>query len=201
MRNNSEILYIKKPEWLSWDAVQLCQAKAHERNKQNGLNMHCSELTGAELAESLKDGICYVALKGDQVVGTCSLIIQDGTWFFKNKRVGYLAMAGVLPEYQGTEVYFELQKLRMKDIKDQKVEILYFDTAENNALVRKMNAKQGFKPVYYICFKSTDYYSVTMAKWLIGKPKSELWLKIYFWLSEKFVKLRYKPGRIKRFGI
>lgn len=199
--SDQTIIYTKKPDWISWDAVQLCQSKAHEKNIKKGLKMHCTELTGEELEKSLKGGICYVALKGNQVVGTCSLVIQDYTWFFGKKRVGYLAMAGVLPEYQGTDVFFELQKLREKDIEEQKVEILYFDTAESNVLVRKMGEMQGFKHVYYISFRSTDYYSVTMAKWIIGRPKSELWLKIYFWMSEKYVKLRYKPGRIKRFGI
>ena len=57
----SNIVFMKKPEWVSWDAVQECQALAHKKNIEKGLKMHCSELTGDELAEELKNGICYIA--------------------------------------------------------------------------------------------------------------------------------------------
>lgn len=199
---NSEIIFLKKPDWISWDAVQECQAKAHKKNLSHGLKMHCSELTGEELASSLKNGICYVALDGNKVVGTTSLIIEEKRFlWYKRKRLGYLGMEGILPEYQGTEVFLGLQDIRMQDIKKEKIEILYFDTAESNMLVRKLQSRLGFKPCYYISFKSTDYYSVTMAKWIVGKSIPDFLLNLFFRLSERYVKLRYKPHRIKRFGL
>lgn len=199
---NSEIIYSKKPDWISWDAVQECQAKAHKKNISKGLKMHCSELTGEELAHSLKNGICYVALDGTKVVGTTSLIIQEKSFlWYRRKRMGYLGMEGILPEYQGTDVFMGLQDIRNKDIINEKVEILYFDTAESNTIVRKLQSRLGFKNCYYISFRSTDYYSVTMAKWIIGKPIPTFLLNLFFYISEKYVKFRYKPHRIKRFGI
>ena len=199
--DESEIKYMIKPEWVSWDDVQKCQAISHKKNIEKGLKMHCSELTGEELKQQLKDGICFIALDGKKVVGTTSLIIQDVKKLGIKKRLGYLCMEGILPEYQGTDVYFGLQEIRFKTIKDSNVDIVYFDTAENNTVVRKLSEKGGYKNIYYISFRSTDYYSVTMAKWLKGKPIPDFILKPFFFLSEKYVKLRFKPHRIKRFGI
>ncbi len=196
-----EIVYMIKPEWITWDEVQECQAQSHRRNIKKGLKMHCTELTGAELEKKLEGGICFVALEGKKVVGTASLIIQESRKFILKKRLGYLCMEGVLPEYQGSDVYFGLQDIRMKYIMDNDIDILYSDTAENNKLVRKLQALQGYKNIYYISFRSTDYYSVTMAKWIKGKPIPDFFLKPFFFLSEKYVKLRFKPHRIKRFGI
>ena len=196
-----EIVYMIKPEWISWDEVQECQAQSHKRNIKNGLKMHCAELTGAELEKKLDGGVCFVALEGKKVVGTASLMIQNSRKFIFKKRLGYLCMEGVLPEYQGSDVYFGLQDIRMQYVMDNDIDILYFDTAGNNKLVRKLQAQQGYKNIYYISFRSTDYYSVTMAKWIKGNPIPDCILKPFFFLSEKYVKLRFKPHRIKRFGI
>ena len=199
--NENEITYMIKPDWISWDEVQECQALSHSINIAKGLKMHCAELTGEELRKSLKGGLCFVALDGKKVVGTASLIISNSRKFLFKKKLGYLCMEGILPEYQGTDVYFGLQEIRMQSIINNDIDILYFDTAENNRLVRKLQARQGYKNIYYISFKSTDYYSVTMAKWIRGKPIPDFILKPFFFISEKYVKLRYKPHRVKRFGI
>lgn len=196
-----EIVYMVKPEWITWDEVQECQVLSHKRNIENGLKMHCTELTGDELKSAIGNGICYVALEGKRVVGTTSLKIKDFHKLWYKKRIGYMFMEAILPEYLGSDVFFGLQDIRMKDVVNNRVDILYFGTAESNKVVRKVQAKLGFKHILYRCFSNNDYYSVIMAKWVRGQALPNWIIKILFSLSEKYVKLRFKPGRIKRFGI
>ena len=198
----SEIQYMRKPDWISWDEVQACQAQAHIVNNRHGIHMHCQDLSGEKLKEIIGDGFCYVAIDSNRVVGTCSLqYIRKVVKFGQKKKVGYLSMAGVLPEYRGGEVYFGLQKIRMRDIKEEHIDIVYFSTAENNIMVRKLNEKQGFKYVFMKASHVTNYYSVVMAKWITTPPPNEFLLKVLFLMSKVYVKLRYKPGHKKRFGI
>ena len=110
-------------------------------------------------------------------------------------------MAAILPEYRGGEVYFGLQNIRMQDIKRENIDVVYFSTAENNHLVRKLNEKQGFKYIRLKASPVTDYYSVVMAKWLTGTPPNSFYLKLQYLFYYVYIKLRYKPGHIKRFGI
>ena len=198
----SEIQYMRKPNWISWDEVQACQASAHVVNNKRGIHMHCQDLTGEELKRIIGDGTCYVALDSNRVVGTCSLqYVREIARFGQKKKVGYLSMAGILPEYRGGEVYFGLQKLRMQDIKKEHIDVVYFSTAENNRIVRKLNEKQGYKYISYKTTPVTNYYSVVMAKWITSPPPNKYLLKLLFLLTKFYVRCRYKPGHIKRFGI
>lgn len=198
----SKIQYMKKPDWISWDEVQACQASAHVRNNEKGIHMHCQDLTGEELEKIIGNGTCYVALDSNRVVGTCSLqYVREVVRFGQRKKVGYLSMAGILPEYRGGEVYFGLQKIRMQDIKDEHIDVVYFDTAENNTMVRKLNEKQGYKYISYSTFPATNYYSVVMAKWITCPSPNDFLLKVLFLLKKIYIRFRYKPGHIKRFGI
>lgn len=195
------ITFIKKPDWVSWDEIQRCHVIGHERNIKKGLKMHCAELTAEELKDELNGAICYVALDGKRVVGTTSLKILDVRKLWFKKRIGIMMMEAILPEYIGSDVFFGLQDIRMKDAVENNVEILYFGTAEANKVVRKVQSKLGFKQILFRSFPDTTYYSVMMAKWIKGKPLPDWLIKTLFYLSEKYVKFRYKPGKIKRFGI
>lgn len=195
------ITFIKKPDWVSWDEIQRCHVIGHERNIKKGLKMQCAELTAEELKDELNGAICYVALDGKRVVGTTSLKILDVRKLWFKKRIGIMMMEAILPEYIGSDVFFGLQDIRMKDAVENNVEILYFGTAEANKVVRKVQSKLGFKQILFRSFPDTTYYSVMMAKWIKGKPLPDWLIKTLFYLSEKYVKFRYKPGKIKRFGI
>ena len=113
----------------------------------------------------------------------------------------YFCISAILPEYQGTDVYFNLNELKHEERKKHDIYLMYFDTAESNKLVQKLNKKRGFKYILYRSFASTNYYSVYMAKWTKKCPFPDWFLNCIFKLSEIYVKTRFKPGRIKRFGI
>ena len=195
-----EIKYMLKPDWVSWDAIAECQYKAHLRNRKKGLNMSCQDMTGEQLEKYLKNAYCFVALDGEKVVGTESFMIRTIN-FFGKKRLCYFCNSAILPEYQGTDVYFKLIEIKNKERDKHDVDIMYFDTAEDNKLVQKLNKKKGFKHILYRSFASTNYYSVYMAKWTKKCPFPDWLLNCIFKLSKIYVKTRFRPGRIKRFGI
>lgn len=195
-----EIKYMLKPDWVSWDAIAECQYQAHLRNRKKGLNMSCQNMTGEDLKNNLKSAYCFVALDGEKVVGTDSFIIRTINLFGK-KNICYHCYNAILPEYQGTDIYFKLTEIKNKERKKHDIYLMYFDTAESNKLVQKLNKKSGFKYIKYKAFDNTNYYSVYMAKWTKKCPFPDWFLNSVFKLSEIYVKTRFKPGRIKRFGI
>ena len=111
-------------------------------------------------------------------------------------------MTGVLPDYQGTDVYIELMRLRDDYFKGSGVEILYFSTSENNKVVQKIGKLKHFKYVQYTATgEGADYYSVIMAKWKNGCPYNDKVCNFMFKLSKVVVKTIWKPGYKNRFGL
>ena len=83
----SEIKYMVKPDWISWDEVQECQRKAHEVNNVKGFHMKVQDISGEELKNYIGDGICIIALDGEKVVGTTSIVYKKlKTWWGRNRK-------------------------------------------------------------------------------------------------------------------
>ena len=198
-----EIKYMLKPEWVSWDSVQECQKKAHEATNNNkGVHMFVQDMSGEALRQYMeKDGQCFVALKGDKVVGMCGVkIIKGNKWWSQGKKVAYNTIDAILPEYQGTEVFSELYDLRMAYIVESGVDMIQSNTAEKNTIVRKIaKMKKGKEVQFSATSKNADYYSVIIVKWLNGCPYSDRFIKFMFGLSKVVVKTIWKPGFKLRF--
>lgn len=200
----SDIQFMVKPDWVSWDEVQNCQRKAHEyTNNTKGLHMKVQDFTGEELKQFFesRNGICFVALDGKNVVGVYGLTFFKGNrWWSWGKKVAYTCMDGILPEYQGTDVFFGLGDLRMKYIEESGADIIQNNTAENNMRIRKITKIKKYKTVQFSATgKGADYYSVIMAKWLNGCPFSDRFINFMFNLSKVFIKTIWKPGYRFRF--
>lgn len=198
----NDIQYMIKPDWISWDEVQECQRKAHEVNNTRGFHMQVQDITGEELKEFIGDGVCLVALDGKNVVGTTSLVFRRiRTWWSIGKLTAYSCMTGILPEYQGTDVYIDLMRLRDEYFNKSDADIFYFSTADNNKVVQKIGKLKKFKYVQYTATgEGADYYSVIMAKWKDGCPYNDIVCNFMFKLSKVVVKTIWKPGYKNRFG-
>lgn len=196
----SEIKYVIKPDWISWDEVQECQRKAHEAtNNSKGLHMAVQDLTGEGLRKRIEkdNGVCFVALDDNKVVGVFGLrFIIGKSWWNWKKKVAYNCMDGILAEYQGSDVYFGLNELRTKYTEESGARIIQSTTAENNTTIRKITKIKKFKTVHFspTC-KGANYYSVIMVKWLDGCPYSDRFINFMFNLSKLIVKIIWKPGR------
>lgn len=196
-----KIQYIEKPEWVSWDAIHECLVLSHQVNAQDGLHMTNQDLKGEDLQKKLAGGHCFVALEGDKLVGVFGLKFFNGKrWWSWNKKVAYNCLDGILPDYQGTDVYFGLNDLRLKYIKDSDADMIQSNTAENNWRIRKICKVKKFKTVQFSATgKGADYYSVIMVKWLHGCPYSDRFVNMMFNLSKIIIKTIWKPGYKFRF--
>jgi len=195
------IQYIEKPNWVSWNSVLECIRKSHKVNDKRGFHMLNQEMTVDELQKKLQGGLCFVALEGDKVVGTGSTIIKKGNrWWSRGRRVAYNCLDAILPEYQGTDVYFGLREIRSQYLKKAGVDIIQFNTAEHNKVVQKIALRRGAKYVMYSATgKGANYYSVIMANWLNGCPFSDSYCNFMFKLSKFIVRVIWKPGYKLRF--
>lgn len=193
--------YVEKPDWVSWDSILDCIRLSHQVNDKRGFHMTNQEMSAEDLQKKLRSGHCFVALDGDKVIGTCSTIIRKGNrWWSKGKTIAYNCLDGVLPEYQGTDVFIDMRGLRSRFIKNSGVDIIQFNTAEQNKVVQKMALKRGAKYVQYSATgRGANYYSVLMAEWLNGCPFSDKYCNFRFKLSKYLIKALWKPGYKFRF--
>ena len=191
--NNIE--YLEKPDWITWDAVADCLHEAHRANAKNKFVMPGMEMPGDELCSRIGDGHCFVAIENGRVIGTCTVMYKKLgklKWWARGI-VAYNGFDGIRPEFRGTDVYFNLQDLRMKHILNSGVEVICFNTAEQNKIVQKINLKKGAKYVQFARAKRSAYYSVVMVRWLHGCPYPDWFCNFMFKLSKIIVKLTWKP--------
>lgn len=190
----SEIQFMEKPDWVSWEDVCDCIHKANTVNDKKGFHMLFADITPDELKDKLKDGKCFVALHNNKVVGTTSFIIRDlRKWYLRGKAI-YYCYDGILPNYRGTDVYFGLSDIRDKYVRESGVKNHQFHTAEHNKSVIKINKIYGYKLVLLKpTGKGADYYSVTMVRWDNGCPFSDKFLSFMFKLSKLITKTFFTP--------
>lgn len=197
-----EIKVMEKPEWVSWDDIHELILAAHKKNIAKGMVMRTAMLPGAELKKIVGEkGKCFVAFSGNQLVGTTSVSVFYGkAWYNKTRLVAHSMLSAILPKFQGLGIQEDMNILRDEFITDIGAEVLQAETAEHNFTVRQKTKQNGYKEVAYGA-SSTDHYYVILVKWLKGKSFSDSYCKFRFHLSELYIKIRFKPGGIKRFGI
>lgn len=203
MEKTDNIVFCLKPETITWDTIHDVLWKAHEKNREKGMSMLYPSLPGNELEQLIgNSGRCFVAMDGDRVVGTCSFKpVKRNNWYSKGRKTAYFVLAGVHPEYAGRGVYSRLYSLRQSYVEKQGFDLLEIDTAEHNLQIQQVSLKNGFKYVSFKPYSTGGNYAVIMAKWLGECPFSNWYCKGMFLLKKYYVKLRYKPGYIKRFKI
>lgn len=193
------IKYMLKPEWVSWESIHECIAKAHETNRKNNFSMQNSSMSVQELKDYLKGGYCFVAIQENKVIGTNSLkVVKSKHWWTKGK-IGYECLTAIDPEYRNTGAYFGLRKIRTEFAKSLGVGVLQFDTSEDNRTVQMIDLKFGFRYVSYFASPKTWYYSVVMVKWLDDCPYSKWYCNLRFTITKFLVRLIWKRGHIIRF--
>lgn len=185
---------MEKPDWVSWDSVRECLNAAHKTNKKSGFEMRNSTITTEELVENVKDSHCFIALVGNKVVGVACVRVENRKKWYVRGPVLYYFCDAILPEYRGTDVYFGLNNLKNKFVKESGVRVHVFLTSEHNKVIIKINKKCGFKLVQYQPTKKdmANYFQVTMVMWDDGCPFPDWFLKFMFNLSKIISKTVFK---------
>ena len=156
--------------------------------------MHIATVSPEDMEEDLKEGKCLVALCGEKVVGTTSLKIRELRRWYRWGKVIYHSYDGILPEFQGTDVYIGLKLLQKKIEKEYNIKVHQCHTAESNKTVIKINQKKGYK---FVLLKPNSlnlhYFSVTMVKWDDGCPFPDWFVNFMFKSSKFFFKTFFTP--------
>lgn len=200
MNKEHQIEILEKPEWVSWDEIHNVLWRAHEQNRQNGIKMAFPALPGDKIREKVEGhGKMLVAMDGQKVVGTAAIIIKKVNIWCGKGEYAYCCFASVLPEYSGMGIYKSLNINREENALRMGLKRMMFDTHEHNKRKIEGDYKAGFKLVDISVWK--DHYNVVMVKWLNGCPYPNWYCKMQFYIHKWYKKFRFKPGRVKRFGI
>jgi len=202
MKNMPEAMIhvLEKPDWLSWDEIHNVLWKAHAQNREKGMNMALPALPGEKIREKIEGhGKMLVAIWDDKIVGTAAIKVKHVNLWCGKGEYAYCCFASVLSDYSGTGIYKKLNLEREKIAREMGFARMLFDTHEDNERVLDVNKKNGYTPVDISIWQ--DHYNVIMVKWLDGCPFPDWYCTMQFFIHKWYRKLRFKPGRIKRFGI
>lgn len=195
------IQIIEKSDWVSWDDVHNVLWKAHEKNRENGVFMRYPSLPGEEIKKRIENGNgkMFVAIDGQNVVGTAAVIIKNVNLWCGKGDYGYLCFASVLPEYSGRGIYKQLYEYREYECRKRGLSRIMFDTNENNTRVVDINIKNGYKKVSFGHYY--DHFNIIFVKWLDGCPYSDFRCRIEFGLQKLKVKARTLVKSIHKKGV
>ena len=202
--DNLKISFVEKPEWVSWDEIHDVLWKAHAQNREKGIIMSYPSLSGDEIKRRVENnGKMFIALDGQNVIGTLALIIKKGKKWYNKGVYGYLCFGAVLPNYSGKGIYRSLYKVVETAALNQGLSVITRDTNENNARMLKISKQEGYHFVECKAYK--DHFNIVRAKWLKDCPFPTWYIKTHFVLSKVFVKTRFRmdpqKGKVKRFYI
>ncbi len=199
----SEVKIIEKPQDMSYAVIKDIMYRAHESNREKGIFMHSVELSPGELEAKVgENGKTYIAEIDGRIAGTASFeVVRRKAWYTKGQ--GDIAdeiFVGVLPESKGHGVYSKLYTAIENEARTRGYGMVVFNTAAKNTMKQDISRRKGFLPVGWFAAEDNDHYSVIMAKWLGKCPFSKLYIRLKFLYIKCRVTLKYKPGKVKRFG-
>lgn len=194
-----EIKIIQKPDSVSWDDIHNLLLEAHKKNIEKGIVLQYAQMSGEEIQKKLGDeGRCWVAMDGDKLVGTTSVTFFIGKgWWNKGKKVAHGCFTGILRQYQGTGILEEMNAKKYEYSIASGAEMNQGDTSEDNKIVRKVLAKEGYKTVAFFASES-NHYSVRIVKWFGECPFPDNYINRRCKISEKLTKWQYKRGKVER---
>ena len=185
---------IEKPEWVSWNEIHDVIWKAHESNRQQGINMRFPALPGEEIKKRVEgNGKMYVALDGNKVVGTAAFRTKKANLWCGKGSYAYYCFASVLPEYRGKGINGQLYEHIESESLRNGLSRIMFDSHEKNSRIAEINQRHGYKKVSYKRYD--DHYNIVFVKWLDGCPYSESRCKVEFAIQ----KLKEKAKTLIRF--
>lgn len=196
----SELEIVKKPEWISYDDIHELLYKAHETNRNNGFDVNTAHMSGKEIEEHIGDeGVCLVALDGEKLAGVAAFRVRNRNYRFVKGKVAEFVLFGVLPEYRGNGISLKFINKLEETALASGIKYAEGRTAENNKAVLKLMKNDGWRYIDFVAPES-DHYNVIALKWLDGSGVPKWRIALHFKIKKILVKIKYKPGKIKRFG-
>lgn len=199
---NQKIEIVVRPEWITYDDIHTLLFKAHETNRKEGFHVKTADMDAQILEQYIgKNGACFVALDGEKLVGCTAVRIVSRNNRFASGPVADQILVAVLPEYSGNHVSSALHEKIVAFAKEHGLSQIELRTAADNHKMQRACLKWGFRYINFAAYSNIDHYTVVMMKWLIENPYSEKRLNLLYGMKKVYIKVRYKPGGVKRFGI
>lgn len=198
---DGEINIVERPEWISYDEIHSLLFVAHEDNRNEGFHVKTAEMTGEELEKHVGDnGVCFVALDGNKLVGVTAVRIVKRHNKFADGNVADQILVAVLPDYTGRKISSALHEKVIAFAETHGLSIIELRTADQNIKMQTACLKWGFHYIDYVAYPNIDHYTVVMMKWLSESPSVKL-MKFRYQMKRICIRVRFKPGKVKRFGI
>lgn len=198
---DESIRIMERPEWISYEEIHSLLLTAHERNRTEGFHVKTVEMTGEELEKHIgKNGMCFVAVDGEKLVGVTAVRIVERHNKFVDGRVADQILVAVLPDYSGRSISSALHEKVVEYAETNGLRQIELRTADRNNKMQTACLKWGFHYMDFVSFPGIDHYTVVMMKWLSEAPPASA-LKIRYSLKRVYIRLRFKQGKVKRFGI
>jgi GNAT superfamily N-acetyltransferase len=184
---------IEKPDSISYEQIQATIHSAHESNKEKGLNYGVADQSSDYLKKDIdKNSICYVAMDGDKIAGTCTMTIRTKKLLFIKVKMAYLQFFAVSPEYKGHHLGARLFDHRMQEAKRLGYKYLYGNSAEDNLIIRHIYLQRGFLKAYYAKSKRNNFFAVGYLKTPYNNSKLFRGLvNLYFNRNRKKIRRKY----------
>ena len=188
--DNKQYTIIEKNEKISYDDLCCMIQTAHQENRRHGIKVNTKITTGTLLKEHLGDATTFVAMHGDEAIGTisCETKIEHIPCVGEIK-TGFLSFLAVLPDWNGYGVCTALMKASWAYAEAHNAKAVDLLVVENNP-ASQIYKHYGFKPVNYIYRKSSNQFSIHFIKWLTEPPKSAGLIKVRFWVKRALVRCK-----------
>lgn len=197
-RISDKIVVIPKPDYISWESITDLLHLAYKERSDEGLHYGASTQSVEKTIERVGNGICFVALKGGDLIGTASLIIFND----KGRQNGYFIQNGVHPNYKRLGIGSKLRDASIDFAKLNNFQAVYCDTAIQARSVVNWYLKAGWQKVAYCSHRDTNYYSVQFRLAIEGRKYSKVEAKIRFVISCILCKsIKKENGEFTKFGV
>ncbi len=187
MRKKLDIQIIKQPEWVTDDQIVSLLHNAHQTTLQKGMHYSVIDQNGQDIRRRIGDnGVFFVALIDNKIlagVSGISFCPEGAEWYIKGKPYAEIKLEGVREEYKGLGINGMLHRA-IYDYAYNYVDILITQTATQNKIMQNADKKRGWHYVDYVSRKSTNYYSVVMAKWKTAPPISSIYCHYKYFCSK-----------------
>lgn len=168
---SKKIEIIPKPDSISWEDISTVLKQAHKKHVEDGVNMPFAQLPPEEIMQKIDGrGVMFVALSGEQLVGTGAVLILEKKMWCGEGKYAYSCFDAVLPEFAGNGIYKSIAEKQEEYALSNGVNRIFMDTHDKNHRMIDISKKSGYECVNYK--KRDDHNSVLLVKWLQKKPYS-----------------------------
>lgn len=161
---------IRVRRWSDTDDIAQITALLHKAYAQLadlGFRYHATWQDDDTTLKRLTKGVPYVAVDGEQIVGTITLYVPPNvsgcTWYDRGD-VASFGQFGVDPAFQKSGVGTLLLDVVEAEAKKRNISNLALDTAEGATHLIALYKKRGFEFAGYADWEVTNYRSVIMNK-------------------------------------